>query len=348
MFAFSFCLNKVRARFPDSALSGPASLWRWTVNKCKPNEYAVVDQVGGQTCAPCPEGADCSDPDATLDTLLPLPGWWVAPWPPSLRPTSSSTRRFYQCLLRSSPRQSSCLGSNISTQCDAKSGFAPGGQLCAHCQKNWVRDGFGCAICRATFVVVFVASALLLAYSIFVTYKVHRARTKKDMELALIVRSAVQRISITHVVTMSSLGNLNVRSAELVQVPFVLLIAFVSPFYFPIFINKYLCFAAQMVFGNMDILASGVSTSSTALRCLLGVGFYSRVWGDFLLLAALVLLSILMTFLKNKALNLRLGQEFKEEIVGCVILSVYLKYPSITANMLSGSAVSPPHFFFFI
>jgi hypothetical protein len=85
----------------------------------------------------------------------------------------------------------------------------------------------------------------------------------------------------------------------------------------------------------MDILASGVSTSSTALRCLLGVGFYTRVWGDFLLLAALVLLSILMTFLKNMALNLRLGQEFREEIAGCVILSVYLKYPSITANMLS-------------
>ena len=88
-------------------------------------------------------------------------------------------------------------------------------------------------------------------------------------------------------------------------------------------------------------MASGVSTSSTTMRCLLKVGYYALVWGDLLLLVALTALSIIIIILKNRVLNLRQGQELVGEILGCVILSVYLKYPSLTATMLSGTLPHP-------
>lgn len=47
---------------------------------------------GAFTCVACPEGADCSQPGTTLETLTALPGWWT--------PTSGSLQ-FYRCLLSS-------------------------------------------------------------------------------------------------------------------------------------------------------------------------------------------------------------------------------------------------------
>ena len=86
----------------------------------------------------------------------------------------------------------------------------------------------------------------------------------------------------------------------------------------------------------MDTFTSGVSTSSTSVRCALGLGFYTTVWGDLLLLIGLFILSAGFTVLKNVAFGLRMGRELVNELVGCTVLVVYLKYPSINEAMFSG------------
>ena len=90
------------------------------------------------------------------------------------------------------------------------------------------------------------------------------------------------------------------------------------------------------MFGSLDVLASGVSTSTTSLRCALGLSFYWRVWGDLFLLFGLLLLSITFTAAKNVILRLEMGLDLRQELLGCAALVVYLKYPSINEAMFSG------------
>ena len=72
------------------------------------------------------------------------------------------------------------------------------------------------------------------------------------------------------------------------------------------------------------------------MRCLLGLGFYERTWGDLLLLFALMALSMVMTVAKFAREETRLGGGLATELLGCLIMSVYLKYASINGAMLSG------------
>ena len=86
----------------------------------------------------------------------------------------------------------------------------------------------------------------------------------------------------------------------------------------------------------MDVLTSGVSTSTTSIRCALGLSFYANVWGDTLLLVCLLLLTAAFTVVKNAVLRMPMGMELARELVGCAVLVVYLKYPSVNEIMLSG------------
>ena len=68
-----------------------------------------------------------------------------------------------------------------------------------------------------------MAVGMCLAFCAFVCWEAHTARTDYDHEteeqrVSEATESAVQRIVITHVVIMASLGNLSVRSSELLQV----------------------------------------------------------------------------------------------------------------------------------
>ena len=90
------------------------------------------------------------------------------------------------------------------------------------------------------------------------------------------------------------------------------------------------------MFGSLDVLASGVSTSTTSIRCALGLSFYWRVWGDLLLLVGLFLLSTTLTVAKNVIFGLERGLDLQQELLGCAVLVVYLKYPSINEGMFSG------------
>ena len=187
----------------------------------------MLNSTGAHSCVTCPSGGDCKTA-STLDTVVALPGWWGAAWPAGSPLTPSSTRVFYRCPLRSSSKRSSCLGgnasSNASSLCDVSNGFAADAQLCARCMRwDWVRDGAGCAVCRAAEVAVLMSVGMCIAFSGFVTFKAHKARTRTDSETPeekamRVHRSAVQRVVITHVVTMATLGSLSVRSTALLQV----------------------------------------------------------------------------------------------------------------------------------
>ena len=202
---------------------GDPSIWRWTVKQCSESEYEVLNSTGAHSCVACPPGGDCSTA-STLDTVVALPGWWGMAWPAGSPLTPSSTRVFYRCPLRSSSKRSSCLGGNASSQCDVGNGFAAGSRLCAFCiGSGWVRDGAGCSQCRGAVVTILMAVGMCLAFSGFVALEAHRARTQSDSVPAAereaeTTEAAVQRIVITHVVTMASLGNLRVRSSELLSV----------------------------------------------------------------------------------------------------------------------------------
>ena len=99
------------------------------------------------------------------------------------------------------------------------------------------------------------------------------------------------------------------------------------------------------MFGSLDVLASGVSTSTTSIRCALGLSFYWRVWGDLVLLVGLFLLSVTLTVAKNVVFGLEMGSDLKQELLGCALLVVYLKYPSINEGMFSGSFTVIDFFF---
>lgn len=75
------------AACPAHAISNPTH----TQCLCDVGYYGTAVE-GAFTCVACPEGADCSQPGTTLETLTALPGWW--------NPTSGSLQ-FYRCLLGS-------------------------------------------------------------------------------------------------------------------------------------------------------------------------------------------------------------------------------------------------------
>ena len=128
-------------------------------------------------------------------------------------------------------------------QCDSNNGFAAGSPLCALCQKcdgssvgcvDQVRDGAGCSLCRETLSLVLFAVLSCLVFSGFVSRKAHKARVEVNIEHIhvknmKITRAAVQRIFISHVGTMSSLGGLTVRSAEILQVMVCTIHPFLPP-----------------------------------------------------------------------------------------------------------------------
>ena len=212
---------------------GDPSIWRWTVKECSESEYDVLNSTGAHSCVACPPGGECKTA-STLDTVVALPGWWGAEWPAGSPLTPSSTRAFYRCPLRSSPKRSSCLGGNASSQCDVAHGFATASRLCAHCiESGWVRNGAGCSLCKTADVTILMAVGMCLAFCGFVCWEAHRARTESDVtgeeQISEVTEAAVQRIVITHVVTMASLGNLGLRSSELLQVRLLAATSLVTP-----------------------------------------------------------------------------------------------------------------------
>jgi len=214
-------LLQVRALDPGSGVPGNPQSWSWTVAECNQQQYAAIGTAGNLTCHPCPAGGDCSSLGTTASGVIALPGYW-APSVPGPR------LRFFRCL-----RPSSCLGgafakdaiTNLSfvSRCAEKQGYTPNSTLCAVCLPEFVRAAeTKCLKCADHFMLYISAILLALASSGFVTYKAHKARTEEVVDMLVkaskIARSAVQRIIITHVVTMSSLGNLNVRSTEILRV----------------------------------------------------------------------------------------------------------------------------------
>jgi hypothetical protein len=125
------------------------------------------------------------------------------------------------------------------------------------------------------------------------------ARHRKKIE-----SEVVQRIAISHVVTLSSIGDLSVKGPALLR----------------------------NMFDTLNSLSSGVSMSSSSARCVLGLDIYSEVFGNFLL----VLVLPLLVALAMKLYSVARRQQFKSNLlVPLFVFVVYLKYSSVLQSLMS-------------
>jgi hypothetical protein len=248
---------QIRAVDDESLLPGPPDSWRWTVKACEGEErYAVIGARGDITCKACPSGGDCAEDDTVLHSILALPGWW---WPPQdtlAQRRQRDTATFYPC-----PLEGSCIGGNRTGQCDADKGFAEDSLLCSACAPGFARKIASCVAC-GTLLFVLAKVAFGGSFSVgYIVYKVHKQLhhdfVAPGADMALLVRkraarkmrSVIQRIGISHVTTLSTIGNMAVDGPEILR----------------------------EVFGFFNAFASGMSTSSAAVRCATGFGFYQEV-----------------------------------------------------------------------
>ena len=120
-------------------------------------------------------------------------------------------------------------------------------------------------------------------------------------------RSGVQRITINHVLTLSSIGELAVKGPDLLRA----------------------------IFSFLGNASNGISFSSSAVRCTLKLSIYQETVAELLLLLLYPMAIFLcMYFLSLRFKNARrvISKEF---LVGVAVLVCYLKYTSALQSMLS-------------
>ena len=127
-----------------------------------------------------------------------------------------------------------------------------------------------------------------------------------------VLRSVLHRIIITHVVTLSSIGDFSIKGpAQLSQ-----------------------------VFGFFDAFANGVTVSSVSSRCVFGFGIYAESFGNALLVPVCVAFCALLVFLYGKKKGF---DKFDSGLfTGTAVLIMYMKYPSTTASLLTLSSCHGP------
>jgi hypothetical protein len=126
-------------------------------------------------------------------------------------------------------------------------------------------------------------------------------------------REVSQRIAISHVVVLSSIGDISVKGPQLLRA----------------------------VFETLGTVASGVSTSSSAARCLLGWDIYTEVFADMLLVLALPIL-VAVGFLFYVMSTRHWQFTDTRLLVGVAVLVFYLKYTSVLQSLLSLFSCTEP------
>ena len=240
--------------------------------------------------------------DTTQNTIVAQKNFWAPK-------TAEPRLNFFPC----KDISKGCLGGNESnslvSRCDAEKGYSDS-TLCAVCVPGkFVRDGSSCAMCgdrSLTLAAGLVATSLFCA---FVYVEMSRADTDAEDQTSTrqekkLESEVVQRIAISHVVMLSSIGDLSVKGPALLR----------------------------NMFDTLDSLSSGVSMSSSSARCVLGLNIYLEVFGNFLL----VLFLPMLIALGMKVHSVITRQPFKSNLlVSVVVFVVYLKYTSVLQSLLS-------------
>jgi hypothetical protein len=120
-------------------------------------------------------------------------------------------------------------------------------------------------------------------------------------------RSGVQRISINHILTLSSIGELAVKGPDMIRA----------------------------MFSFLSNVTNGISTSSSTARCALKLSIYEETIVELLsLLLYPVVICMCMYFLSFYIKELR-RINAKEFLVGVLVLVCYLKYTASLQSLLS-------------
>ena len=126
---------QIRAMDPSSGLPGDPVVWSWKVAGCSGQEYAVVDGSGVLTCVACPLGGNCTLKGTTIETIVSAVGWWGSPRDTRDVRVAKGKATFFEC-----PLPNSCVGGNVSHQCNSAAGFSSSAPLCASCKHGFVRS----------------------------------------------------------------------------------------------------------------------------------------------------------------------------------------------------------------
>ena len=207
-------------------------------------------------------------------------------------------------------------GSTVS-RCAVEDGYSANGTLCAVCKPGFARDGrggrgSGCTACNDSANLWLGIAFGVSIFCAFVCRKMWKLVLQEDEADAgalfrKMERSGVQRITINHISTLSSIGELAVKGPAMLR--------------------------AMFSFLNSAVI--GISASSTTARCALQLSVYQETVVELLSLLLYPVLICTCMFL----LSLRMQEVRRinstEFLVGVAVLVCYLKYTAALQSLLS-------------
>ena len=167
-----------------------------------------------------------------------------------------------------------------------------------------MRNQDDCASCPHAGFGFIAAAALYLGYVAFIWYLIKAESDDADDEEE---RSVIQRIAVTYMVTLSSIGDFKPRG--------------------PQFLRDAVGWARPV--------SGGLNLGFYPIRCSFGLGYFYETWGTALLPLVLFLSVWSVEFLRVKVMReRRVRTEF---LWTCSVHVLYLMYPSVVETLLGGT-----------
>jgi hypothetical protein len=160
-----------------------------------------------------------------------------------------------------------------------------------------------CSSCPAAGFGIAAAIAFVIGYVAVLQYMVVTgdSNTAADEE-----RSVIQRIAVTYMVTLSSIGDFKARG--------------------PQFLRDAVGWARPV--------SGGLNFGFYPIRCSLGLGYFYETWGTALLPLLLVFSFSAVELVRVKVM--REGRVQSKSLWTCIVLVLYLMYPSVVETLLAG------------
>jgi hypothetical protein len=122
----------------------------------------------------------------------------------------------------------------------------------------------------------------------------------------------LQRITITYLATLTSVGELKARGPALLR---------------------------QAISLAEGVSGTGFSLGFFPLKCALGWGYYSRLWGEMMLPLGMGGLILLYTLVRGRLRREAAAVNY-DFLTGCGVVLVFVMFPSATKSLLLGEAPS--------
>ena len=121
--------------------TGEASVVSWEYKRCAASEYAVLSNGDAIACLPCPEGGDCTPPNATAlvqqSDIVAQAGWWAS--------STSDGLTYYRC-----PIAEACLQGSPSNGTRSACARGYGHVACSLCVRGYFEQFGKCVACPSS------------------------------------------------------------------------------------------------------------------------------------------------------------------------------------------------------